>query len=316
MTILHHGHTLYLQPDMRDVIRVRTADVKVPDVCAVVVSRPPLTSEPAVSVIVPVTGSEYVSRLRHCLDSVRRQLDYPPEQIEIIVSNLVYETDEDAASMQSLCLDYGAVLVTTGLHKRPFNLSLARNIGARHASGEVLCFVDADVVLDPETVVRAVPALTSPPARDNLVVVTTAYMGPNFRGATSEQAYSTRDPRAFRSFVTQGSIVLGGFGGCAFVGREMFHRLRGYDEGYEGWGGEDNDFADRCLNAGGGVHFLSAAQGIVVMHQYHDRMKRQRSQVVTRNRERYRKTCTQPVNEGGWGRPPLERKGLETTEEL
>lgn len=41
-----------------------------------------------------------------------------------------------------------------------------------------------------------------------------------------------------------------GMGGCILVRREAWEKVGGYDEAYEGWGGEDNDFILRLEQAG------------------------------------------------------------------
>jgi GT2 family glycosyltransferase len=88
-----------------------------------------------------------------------------------------------------------------------FNLAAARNAGARHADAPWICFVDADVVLDPGFTAAAVPALVP---------------GGYYR------AYSPG----------------GGVGGTVACARADFERVGGYDEMYRCWGEEDNDLYD------------------------------------------------------------------------
>ena len=56
-------------------------------------------------------------------------------------------------------------------------------------------------------------------------------------------------------------------GGSLIVRREKFLAIRGYDERFIGWGGEDNDFGDRVQQS------LRTAElsGVICLHLWHDR---------------------------------------------
>jgi glycosyltransferase involved in cell wall biosynthesis len=88
-----------------------------------------------------------------------------------------------------------------------FRLAAARNAGARAADAPWLCFVDADVLLEPGFAAALAPALAP---------------GAYYRAAP-------------------GDAGLGGTFACA---RADFDRAGGYDEVYRGWGEEDNDLYD------------------------------------------------------------------------
>lgn len=55
----------------------------------------------------------------------------------------------------------GATVLATAVNSGP---AAARNLGAAHANGEILLFVDADIALDPDSVENAVQLLRSEPA--------------------------------------------------------------------------------------------------------------------------------------------------------
>jgi glycosyltransferase involved in cell wall biosynthesis len=88
-----------------------------------------------------------------------------------------------------------------------FNASAARNIGARHADRPWICFVDSDVVLDPEF---------------------SKVMSPVLRPGGFYRAFSSDR----------------GLGGTFVCSRADFERVVGYDEMYQCWGEEDNDLYD------------------------------------------------------------------------
>ena len=90
-----------------------------------------------VSVVVPVrNGRMHLSR---CLEALSRSeyLDF-----EVIVVD-----DCSTDGTPAIAERYGTRYIRTS---RPMGPGAARNLGARHAEGEILAFVDADVVLPPE----------------------------------------------------------------------------------------------------------------------------------------------------------------------
>lgn len=91
---------------------------------------------PFLSVIVPVFNAE--STLKECLQSLIGQ-DYPNERYEIIVVNNM-STDRSVLIAQ----EFKNVKVLHQLDTQ--GISPTRNIGAKHASGDVLVFFDADQV--------------------------------------------------------------------------------------------------------------------------------------------------------------------------
>jgi glycosyltransferase involved in cell wall biosynthesis len=90
-----------------------------------------------------------------------------------------------------------------------FSIAKARNAGAKIASHEFLCFVDADVFVHLEL---------------------------------GEWLELNRNPNGFYVYPVQKEHELNGF---VIVAREHFSKIGGYDEAFWGWGGEDKDLYER-----------------------------------------------------------------------
>lgn len=105
-------------------------------------------NNPLVSVIVP--NYNYARALGLCLTSLREQT-YP--HLELIVVDDC-STDDSVAVAES----YGARVLRTPENSGP---AAARNLGAAHASGEILFFIDSDVAAKPDAVANAVDLLTA-----------------------------------------------------------------------------------------------------------------------------------------------------------
>jgi len=127
-------------------------------------------------------------------------------------------------------------------HDGPYNRSRAHNAGAARVSGRgrYLAFLDADMLLERGFLDRARRTLIGTGAAAMLPYERVVYLN----GPSSERAISQR-------LGARGSLDLERlhgyhltptFGGCLFVADELFDRLGGYDERFEGWGEEDNDF--------------------------------------------------------------------------
>jgi glycosyltransferase involved in cell wall biosynthesis len=95
-----------------------------------------------------------------------------------------------------------------------FCLARARNLGAKEASHDLLCFIDADVLLHQDLV---------------------------------EWLDLNQKPNGFYMYPEPAVIELFGF---VIVPRKHFFRIAGYDEAFSGWGGEDTDLYERLMRVG------------------------------------------------------------------
>ncbi|SCL33631.1 Glycosyl transferase family 2 [Micromonospora nigra] len=109
-----------------------------------------MRTAPLVSVIVP--NYNYAQPLRHCLAALAAQTHGPLEVIVVDDGS----TDDSVAVADS----FGVRVLRTPVNSGP---SVARNIGAEAARGEILMFVDSDVALAPDAVANAVAILAAEP---------------------------------------------------------------------------------------------------------------------------------------------------------
>ena len=107
-----------------------------------------LQGTPLISVIIPTRDNTQI--LKQCLDSIFNNSSY--KNIEIIIL--------DNGSIDADCLAYFKSLephekITVIRHDAPFNFSELNNIGAEHASGELLLFLNDDTeVITPDWLER------------------------------------------------------------------------------------------------------------------------------------------------------------------
>ncbi len=106
---------------------------------------------PSVSVIIP--NFNYARSLGLCIRSVQAQA-YPGVEI-IVVDDC--STDDSVSRAR----ENGATVLSTG---RNSGVATARNLGAAHASGDILFFLDSDVALSSGALRRAVEILMANPA--------------------------------------------------------------------------------------------------------------------------------------------------------
>jgi cellulose synthase/poly-beta-1,6-N-acetylglucosamine synthase-like glycosyltransferase len=96
------------------------------------------THQPSVSVIVPVRNGENV--VGECIDAILAA-DYPADRREILVVDNG-STDGTAAQIHSRPVTY--------LHEPRSGVSNARNRGITASTGEILAFIDADCLVEPQ----------------------------------------------------------------------------------------------------------------------------------------------------------------------
>ncbi|MHA3701821.1 glycosyltransferase family 2 protein [Jatrophihabitans sp. YIM 134969] len=210
----------------------------------------------------PVAGRR--EHLRRQRDGLRAQTRVPDVHVLAAMGepNLAADLDHDVppADVADVRLPPSGRLPVAG----------ARNAGAvvglaDHA--DILIFLDVDVIPDRCLVQRYVDGLARC-ERPTVLCGPVAYLP---EGVTDPKEFADHPPHTSRPVPPPGEIVpmtdLDLFWSLSFaVDRETWRRSGGFDEGYDGYGGEDTDFAQQAAAAGVEFAWLGGAVGY---HQYH-----------------------------------------------
>ncbi|MFE2061082.1 glycosyltransferase [Streptomyces sp. NPDC059467] len=146
-----------------------------------------------------------------------------------------------------------------------FNKSWAVNAGVVNTPGraEIICILDADALVDRDFIARNVARFHQPGAMGHLSYRDMWCLDEAATSWAIEERLWRRaaevDPDHLRAFVLRRPP-----GCCVWVRTSAFHRIGGMDERFEGWGGEDNDFAYRMDTHSAFDHYNDP-----LLHMYH-----------------------------------------------
>jgi GT2 family glycosyltransferase len=197
------------------------------------------------SVIIPARNAE--RELAACLRSVRSSVGIQPEII------VVDDDSRDCTSVMAGEFEVDHLLRLA----RQSGPAIARNAGARLASGQILIFLDADVILKPDTISRLADAIHS----GRWTAVFGSYCDqPTAPGLVSQFR------NLLHHFTHQSSQPEAGtfWSGCGAVHRDVFWSVGGFLEQYSDPSIEDIEFGMRLRDQG---HKIRLDAGIMVTHQ-------------------------------------------------
>ena len=238
---------------------------------------------PTMSVVVCASGDRYAARVRRCFDSIRRQVGVRHQDIEIVLMVARRPSDSEGISkLRHIAKAYNATVVRESYKAKGYNYAFARNAAARHCTGAVLCFLDADVILDSSTFQQMFRRITN----NSFVLVFCAYAP----AGGSTDIYQNSNPKKFRKVVDNLRIARAGLGGCVFIPTAVFNVVRGWDEKYVGYGGPDHDMYFRLKQAGFKLIDLTQKAGIKALHQWHKSRAHSEQVLWEINEERCEKT--------------------------
>lgn len=199
-------------------------------------SNSSVPSRLTVSVVVPALNAE--DELPHCLEALLGST-HPPDEI-IVVDDGSDDGTADAAR------DYPVHLLQLGA---PHGAASARNHGARLAIGDIVLFVDADVVLHPDSIERVVKHFVREPS-----------IGALFGTYDNEPAHKDfvsqyRNLLHYYTHMHGDSHAETFWSGCGAVRREVFEAVGGFDEEMRAM--EDVELGYRLRAAGQEIRLYS-----------------------------------------------------------
>lgn len=195
----------------------------------------------AVSVIIPVyNGGE---SFRRCLSALANTI---PSPLEIIV---VADGDTDGSWL--VAREFGVQVVRTNTRSGP---AVARNLGACFAQGEVLFFVDADVVVRSDAIGQVVSTFEQEPDLAALIG--------SYDDAPAATNFLSQYRNLLHHYVHQTAREEAStfWGACGAVRREVFLEVEGFDDTYRQASIEDIELGYRLKQAGYRIRLNKALQ--------------------------------------------------------
>ncbi len=201
---------------------------------------------PKVSIIVPVYNS--AKKLDRLLPSLVVQ---SVKDVEVLIID-----DGSSDDLDSVLKKYKVKLIRHEMNEGP---AAARNTGIKHASGDVLAFIDSDCVAEP---LWAEQMLKHVERADFLMgkvsIPKSTYMGdcisalgfPAGANAGFENVWKV-SPEGYTNHISS----------CNFAGKKSsFKRFGFFDESFPYAGAEDSEFSYRVTKNGGTILFLPSAK--------------------------------------------------------
>jgi GT2 family glycosyltransferase len=182
-----------------------------------------------ISVVIPVYGSQTLSL---CLAGIRASLRQPDEMIVV---------DDGSPEGQKPTTDPDIRLIR--LDNGPSGPAIARNRGAANATGDVLVFIDADVVVHPDALGIIQNVFDEAP---ELGAVFGSY-DDLAEGGTVSTFKNLLHHHVHQKARSEAETFWAGLGA---VRREAFHRIGGFDETFRRPSVEDIDLGMRLVGAG------------------------------------------------------------------
>jgi len=201
-------------------------------------------NESKISIVVPVYNDP--QNLRECLTALQQEARAPAAEILVVDDASSDETPTVASQL-------GVTVLRLPKNSGP---AAARNYGARHVRGDILFFVDADVVIAPGAIERVLNAFASQP---DLIAVFGSYDAhpraeewiSQYRNLLHHFVHQTGNPHASTFWA-----------GCGAIRRTVFLALGGFDEKrFPRASIEDIELGYRLRDAGYRIFLDKALQG-------------------------------------------------------
>lgn len=194
-----------------------------------------------VSVVIPVYNGG--DSFRQCLSALA-ETEPPPDEIIVVVDGA---TDGSG----QLADTFGVRVMGTPARSGP---AQARNMGAHAARGDILFFVDADVLVYPDAIGRVEALFSQDPGLD-------AVFG-SYDDAPAASDFLSQYKNLFHHYVHQTAREEAStfFGACGAIRRDIFLELGGYDKCYGEPAIEDIELGYRLKQSGYRIRLCKSLQ--------------------------------------------------------
>lgn len=187
--------------------------------------------KPEVSFIIPHRGVERLPLLRKVIESIHAQEGVAVECI-VVEQNATQDVEGLPHEVQHIHLPHPTD--ATGWHK-----SWAYNVGVAQAKANIVVCHDGDILVPSRYAQEIIKHLRN---GENDVVHLQRFLFCLNQGDT-EGIFVTPD---FLVRCVPERVRQNWQGGTLAISKEAFYQIGGYDQRFVGWGGEDNEFFDRC----------------------------------------------------------------------
>jgi hypothetical protein len=190
------------------------------------------TPRPRVSFIIGHRGDRRLPHLLKTLESIAGQQG-------VVIECLVVEQDAEARLTGRLPAWVRHLHTPPPAADMPYCRSWAFNIGARAAAGEMLILHDNDLLVSADYAARSLERM-----KMGFDLVNLKRFGFYLDEAHTQRVFSGQSALTDHAPESIMQNMLGG--GSIAIGRDAYLRIGGMDEGFIGWGGEDNEFWERA----------------------------------------------------------------------
>jgi glycosyltransferase involved in cell wall biosynthesis len=194
------------------------------------------------SVVIPVLNG--AAHLRRCLAALSASTVTP---LEVIVAD---DGSSDGSAAVAEVAGARVVRLTDG----PHGPASARNRGAAEASGDVLCFIDADTAVHADTLAILAHSLAS----DTRIAAVFGSYDARPDHPTAVSQYRNLLHHFVHQHGRREAVTF--WAGCGAVRRRIFRELGGFDESYRRASIEDVEFGGRLHRAGCRIRLCPEAQ--------------------------------------------------------
>lgn len=255
--------------------------------------------DPEVSIIIPIRN-RYGRRLKNCLDSTKnKNID-----IEIIIADYGSSSSKFDRVMKTVgdldCSVYRYTDTTI-----PWSRAACINIGLRRSKAQLTGILDADCIVSKNTIRKTLDMHMVTP---NAMLISKVHDLPE-----EITPWDITIPDSYDLLRKSGKLERPGFGAYMFWATPLWRKLRGMNEKFIVWGGEDNEMVKRVNMMHNPVAELSVHHmfpNIKVYHQWHnmkrgfDDMKISKThynEIRIRNSEMFKEQTSLIVNDENWG---------------